>query len=175
DCGAKRRIDCGAEPRAPASGHPRFEPISWHPLQKWAHLDSNQDLTGYEPAALPLSYGPAGSSYPAVIARLRSRFQEAPKLLGPRGVPQLAQCLGLDLTDALAGDGEVLPDLLERVFAAVGQTEAEPQHLLLAGRGGGEDLARPLAPGGAAGWLARAHSVVILDKISAERMRLLLH
>src|SRR5262249_36522252 len=31
----------------------------------WAHLDSNQDLTGYEPAALPLSYGPAGSSCPS--------------------------------------------------------------------------------------------------------------
>src|SRR6185503_13847258 len=28
------------------------------PIQWWAHLDSNQDLTGYEPAALPLSYGP---------------------------------------------------------------------------------------------------------------------
>src|SRR5437660_10114948 len=34
--------------------------------QQWAHLDSNQDLTGYEPAALPLSYGPAGSSCPTL-------------------------------------------------------------------------------------------------------------
>ncbi len=25
----------------------------------WAHPDSNQGPTGYEPAALPLSYGPA--------------------------------------------------------------------------------------------------------------------
>ena len=25
---------------------------------EWAHLDSNQGPTGYEPAALPLSYGP---------------------------------------------------------------------------------------------------------------------
>src|SRR4030095_11046263 len=33
--------------------------------EPWAHLDSNQDLTGYEPAALPLSYGPAGSSCPS--------------------------------------------------------------------------------------------------------------
>jgi hypothetical protein len=25
---------------------------------EWAHLDSNQGPTGYEPGALPLSYGP---------------------------------------------------------------------------------------------------------------------
>src|SRR5713101_5324153 len=50
------------------SGHPPSGPASRTPLQRWAHLDSNQDLTGYEPAALPLSYGPAGSSYPAVIS-----------------------------------------------------------------------------------------------------------
>src|SRR5207237_9077164 len=34
--------------------------------QQWAHLDSNQDLTGYEPAALPLSDGPAGSACPTL-------------------------------------------------------------------------------------------------------------
>src|SRR6516162_9609405 len=62
--GAKRVVR-RAEPRAPVSGHPRSKPASWHPLQQWAHLDSNQDLTGYEPAALPLSYGPAGSSCPS--------------------------------------------------------------------------------------------------------------
>ncbi len=28
----------------------------------WAHLDSNQDLAGYEPGALPLSYRPTKSS-----------------------------------------------------------------------------------------------------------------
>lgn len=31
---------------------------------EWAHLDSNQGPTGYEPAALPLSYEPT----PAMIA-----------------------------------------------------------------------------------------------------------
>src|SRR5437870_565034 len=155
-----------SRPRAPAAGHLPSMPASRPPLQQWAHLDSNQDLTGYEPAALPLSYGPAGSSYPAVIARLRSRFQEAPKLLGPRGVPQLAQCLGLDLTDALAGDGEVLPDLLERVFAAVGPTEAEPQHLLLAGRERVEDLVRLLTQGDADDRLHGRHDLLVLDEIA---------
>src|SRR5215467_16217405 len=48
--------------------------------ESWAHLDSNQDLTGYEPAALPLSYGPAGSSCPTLARahdsrKLRSFFE----------------------------------------------------------------------------------------------------
>ena len=29
----------------------------------WARLDSNQQPTGYEPGALPLSYGPAGTQF----------------------------------------------------------------------------------------------------------------
>src|SRR2546428_9779411 len=62
----------------------------------------------------------------------RSRLEKAPELLRARWVPELAQRLGLDLSDALAGDREVLPDLLQRVLATVGEAEAEPQHLLLA-------------------------------------------
>src|SRR5213076_1983815 len=61
----------------------------------------------------------------------RSGLQEAPELLRARWVAELAQGLGLDLSDALAGDREVLSDLLQRVLAAVGEAEAEPQHLLL--------------------------------------------
>src|SRR5439155_9056701 len=53
----------GARPHL-ASGHPPSRPDSRPPLQRWAHLDSNQHLTGYEPAALPLSYGPSAPSYP---------------------------------------------------------------------------------------------------------------
>jgi len=59
-------------------------------------------------------------------------------------VPELAQRLGLDLSDALAGDREVLPDLLQRVLATVGEAEAEPQHLLLARGERVEDLVRLL-------------------------------
>ena len=47
---------------------------------------------------------------------------------------ELAEGLGLDLADALAGHGEVLSDFLEGVFAAVGEPEAQPQHLFLARR-----------------------------------------
>src|SRR5215470_18979560 len=67
-----------------------------------------------------------------------SRFEEAPQLLGPRGMPELAQGFGLDLADALAGDREVLADLLQRVLAAVGEAESQAQHLLLSGREGVE-------------------------------------
>src|SRR5687768_9791363 len=66
----------------------------------WAHLGSNQDASGYEPGALPLSYGPSKGD--------ASRFEEAPQLLRARGMAQLAQRLGLDLPDALARDREVL-------------------------------------------------------------------
>src|SRR5919108_4217660 len=100
---------------------------------RWAHLDSNQDLTGYEPGALPLSYGPAGSV---------SRFEKAPQFLRARWVAELAERLGLDLADALARDREILTDLLQRMLAAVGQTEAEAQHLLLAGGEGVQYLVR---------------------------------
>ena len=58
---------------------------------------------------------------------------------------QLAQRLGLDLADALAGDREVLADFLERVLAAVGEAEAQAQHLLLARRERVEDLVGLLA------------------------------
>src|SRR5438128_5793763 len=95
------------------SGHPPSGPASRTPLQWWAHLDSNQDLTGYEPAALPLSYGPAGSSYAVRTPRSSGASSSAT-------VSELAQGLGLDLADALARDGEVLPDLFQRVLAAVG-------------------------------------------------------
>src|SRR5262245_27458790 len=63
-----------------------------------------------------------------------SRLEEAPELLGPRGMAELAEGLGLDLADALTGHGEVLAHFLERVLAAVGEPEAEAQHLLFTRR-----------------------------------------
>src|SRR6185503_20138240 len=97
----------------------------------WAHLDSNQDRTGYEPGALPIELWARRPSYHR--GRV-SRFQEAPELLGARGMPQLAERLGLDLPDPLAGDREVLADFLQRVLAPVGEPEAQAQHLLLSRR-----------------------------------------
>src|SRR5215475_15408314 len=69
---------------------------------------------------------------PRVAIMDRSRLEEAPKLLRSRGMAELAEGLGLYLANALTGDGEVLPHFLEGVLAAVGEPEAEAQHLLLA-------------------------------------------
>src|SRR5262245_10689040 len=62
----------------------------------------------------------------------RPSLEKRPELAAARRVPQLAQRLGLDLADALARDGEALADLLERVLAAVADTEPHLDHLLLA-------------------------------------------
>src|SRR6266545_4469375 len=95
-----------------------------------------------------------------------SGLQEAPELLGAGRVTELAQRLGLDLPDALAGDGEVLADLLERVLAAVGQAEAQAQHLLLARRQRVEDLVGLLAQRQADDRLHRRHDLLVLDEIA---------
>src|SRR6266481_9865332 len=47
---------------------------------------------------------------------------------------ELAERLGLDLADALAGHREALADLLERVLALVADPEPKAQDLLLLGR-----------------------------------------
>src|SRR4051794_36558950 len=58
-------------------------------------------------------------------------FQIVSQLLGAAGVAQLAERLRLDLADALAGDPELPPDLLQRALAAVVQAEAELEHATL--------------------------------------------
>src|SRR5437867_12337377 len=63
-----------------------------------------------------------------------SAFQKRPQLAAPGRVPQLAQRLRLDLTDPLAGDGEALADLFERVLAPVAHAEPHLDHFLLARR-----------------------------------------
>src|SRR5437867_582142 len=93
-------------------------------------------------------------------------FEEAPELLRARRVPELTQRLGLDLSDALAGDREVLPDLLQGVLAAVGEAEAEPQDLLLARGERVEDLVRLLAEREADDRLDWRHDLLVLYKIA---------
>src|SRR4029453_6539689 len=70
----------------------------------------------------------------AVTSQLGSSFQECAQLATPRRMPQLAKSLGFDLPNALAGDGEALADLFERVLAAVADAEPHLDHLLLARR-----------------------------------------
>src|SRR5499426_79199 len=130
-----RVLSCASTTRAsrePTTGDyhpsPRPSPLRGEGERWWAHLDSNQDRTGYEPGALPIELWARGWR-----SWHRSRLEEAPELLGARGMSELAEGLGLDLAYALAGDREVLAHFLEGVLAAVGEPEAEAQHLLLAG------------------------------------------
>src|SRR3954463_12560232 len=52
-------------------------------------------------------------------------FEVVAELLRPRGVAQLRQRLGLDLADPLAGETELLADLVERAWLTVSQAEAQ--------------------------------------------------
>src|SRR3984893_6927821 len=127
----------------------------------WAHLDSNQDRTGYEPGALPIELWARRSSYHRC-----SRLQEAPELLGARGMPELAERLGLDLPDALAGDREVLADLFQRVLAAVRQAEPRTQNLFVRRREGIEDLVGLLPHGEPDNALDRRADLLVLDEVA---------
>src|SRR5579864_3773772 len=64
--------------------------------------------------------------------------EEAAQLPAAAGVLELAQRLGLDLADALAGDRELLADFLEGVVGVHADAEAHPQHPLLARRQRGQ-------------------------------------
>src|SRR5207302_1647982 len=59
-------------------------------------------------------------------------FQVVLELPRPARVPQLAQRLGLDLPDPLAGDVELAPDLFESAGAPVLEAESELEHAALA-------------------------------------------
>src|SRR5690606_14487960 len=61
-----------------------------------------------------------------------SALHEALELLRAARVTELAERLGFDLADALAGHLEVLADLFERVIALFADAEAHAQDLLLA-------------------------------------------
>src|SRR5215831_15778384 len=147
---------------------PRPEP-RW-----WAHLDSNQDQTGYEPGALPIELWAPSPSYRASRwLEPGSRLEEAPELLRPRRVPQLAERLRLDLTDALAGDREILADLLQRVLAAVGESEAQPEHLLLARRERVQHLVRLLPQREADHAFDGRADLLVLDEVAEVAVLLL--
>src|SRR5258708_15124393 len=90
------------------------------------------------------------------------RVEEAAQLARAAGVLELAQCLGLDLAYALAGDRELLADLLERVVGVHANAEAHAQHALLARRQRCEDARRGLAQVRLDCGLDRQHRVLVL-------------
>src|SRR5947207_11338910 len=80
---------------------------------------------------------PKAPAAPLVAERRLSdelRVDERLELLRTARVPQLAQRLGFDLADALAGDLEVLTHFLEGVVALFADAEAHAQDLLFARR-----------------------------------------
>ena len=81
-----------------------------------------------------VGFGIALSSVPPMPSTRPSLIQETPHLPAPARMLQLPQRLRLDLPDPLAGDGKLLPDLLERVIGVHPDAEAHPQHPLLARR-----------------------------------------
>src|SRR6188508_195980 len=77
-----------------------------------------------------------GRMFLSLLVSLRSGclFQVASQAAAVRGVAKLAQGLGLDLADALAGDAELAADFLEGPVLAIAEAEAELDDLALAVR-----------------------------------------
>ncbi len=74
---------------------------------------------------LDISRTPRGLLRDVGRALARHSAQEAFQLPAPHGVLQLANGLGFDLADALAGDLEDAADLFQRVGVAVAQAVAQ--------------------------------------------------
>ena len=72
-------------------------------------------------------------------------LQESAQAVTTAGMPQFAQCFGLDLADALARDREVLAYFFERVLAAVFQAKPHFDDFFFARREGLEYLCGLLA------------------------------
>jgi hypothetical protein len=81
--------------------------------------------------------------------------EERAQLFGAARVTQLAQGLGFDLADALAGDVELLADFFERVIGVHVDAEAHAQYLGLAGREAGEYVAHGFHQAGFGGRIDR--------------------
>src|SRR5262249_47324265 len=113
----------------------------------------------------PALAGPCPGPIPLrLLLASHERFEDA----RPIGAAQLPQRLCLDLADALAGDGESLADLLERVVGLLADTEPQPEDLLLARRQRGEHLAGLLLERECHGRVGRRQRLAVLDEI-AER------
>src|SRR5690606_8199433 len=128
--------------------------------------------------ALRKRRGPAIARGPLWLAARRrapagSALDERLEPLGSARVAQLAQRLGLDLPDALAGDLEVLADLLEGVVGLLADTEPHAQHLLLARGQGGEHLAGLFGQVDRDDRVRRRGDALVLDEVAQLRVLLL--
>src|SRR5215211_6156739 len=108
-----------------------------------------------------------------VIVFVRSALvEEAAQHAAAARVLELAQRLGLDLANALAGHRELLADFFQRVVGVHADAEAHAQHALLARRQRRQHPRRALAQIALDGGLERDHRVLVLDEVA--EMRILL-
>src|SRR5580698_661702 len=94
---------------------------------------------------------------------------EGLELAAAAGVTELAEGLGFDLADALAGDLEGLADLFEGVFAAVLEAEAHLDDTLLAGSERAQDLRGVLLEVDRDDCVGRRDGHAVFDEVSEVR------
>src|SRR5262245_10560128 len=88
-------------------------------------------------------------------------------------MPELAQRFGFNLPDALAGYGKLLSYFFESVIGLFPNSEPHSQHLLLARRECGKDLARLLLKIQIGHSFRRRHDTLVFDEISQMAVLLL--
>src|SRR5439155_5791267 len=99
-----------------------------------------------------------------------SAIEEAAQLAAPARVLELAQRLGLDLADTLAGDRELLADLFQRVVGVHADAEAHAQNTLLARRQRCQHTGRRLAQIGLDRRVDRQDRHLVLDEVAEMRI-----
>src|SRR6185437_900123 len=97
-------------------------------------------------------------------------FEKRLQATAARRVAQLAERLGLDLADALAGDGEALADFFERVLAAVADAEAHLDDLFIARRQRLQDRFGLVLEIEVDDRLGRRDDLAILDEVAKVRV-----
>jgi hypothetical protein len=111
--GIERRV-CG-DPALAGGLATRPTTLTWHQMAGLMHPGGHELKCLHLMQALARFTSPGGGDLLQVVL----------ELAGARRVAQLAQRLGLDLADPLAGHVELLTDLLEGPCAAVLEPEAE--------------------------------------------------
>src|SRR5713101_3520372 len=98
--------------------------------------------------------------------KLTLALHEAFEVARTARLTQLAQCLGLDLTDSLARDSKLFADFLERVVGLLTDSEAHPEYLLFARRERCQNFACLLAEVALDRSLYRRGRELILDEVA---------
>src|SRR2546427_4774239 len=149
--------------------------MRWRPdLTRLTSLtwDSIQDTSGCHCEALK---GPKqspcviGDCFVATLLAMTNQsqlFDEIFQALASRRMAQLAQRLGLDLADPLAGHPELPADFLQRPGTAIIEPEAQLQHLALTRRQRLQHVLQLLLQHGERRRFGRREGVLVLDEVA---------